>query len=237
LDFTEGYHAIFLQYKVTKNHDKQGHAFHNEIFENVTKYMSDKGINILIGQKTDSLLLLLPQKQFGGKKIEYVIHSFLSFLRKRLNYAIWFAGISSLYNKVIEAKEAFKEAQTASKLSTRDNPVTAFSELGILGVLVSEENKQAIRQMAELTLGNLYKKLDKNKVELIETLYTFLTNGGNFEQTAEQLTISISGLRYRLSKITNILGDDFRDPERRFQLLLALKSLMVLEDDWLEIKE
>ncbi len=237
LDFTEGYYAIYLQYKVKKSHYKLDHTFHNEIFETVTKYMSDKGINVLIGQKTDSLLFLLPQKQLGEKKIEHIIYSFLSFLRKRLEYAVWFAGISSLHSKVLKANCAVKEAQTANKLSTRENPVTAFSELGILGVLVNEENKQAIRQIAELTLGNLYKDLDQNKVELIESLYIFLTNGGSFDQTAEQMAISISGLRYRLTKITNLLGGDFREPERRFQLLLALKALMVVEEEWLEIKD
>ncbi|MCQ6282501.1 CdaR family transcriptional regulator [Bacillus sp. EB600] len=237
LDFTEGYHAVYLQYKVEKNQYKHDHTFHNEIFEAVTKYMSDKGINVLIGQKTDCLLFLLPQKQLGEKKVEHFIYSFLSFLRKSLNNAAWSAGISSLRSKVLDANSAIKEAQTANKLSTREFPVTAFVELGILGVLVNDDNKQAIRQIAELTLGNLYKDLDQNKVDLIETLYTFLTNGGSFEQTAEQMAISISGLRYRLTKITNLLGDDFREPERRFQLLLALKALMVVEEEWLEIKD
>ncbi len=121
------------------------------------------------------------------------------------------------------------------KLATNETPVTFFQELGILGVLITQDNKVAIRNMAELTLGNLYKDMDQGKVELIQTLYTFLTNGGNFEQTAEQMAISISGLRYRLTKITSLLGSEFRDPERRFQLLLSLKALIILDDGWLEI--
>jgi sugar diacid utilization regulator len=236
LDFTEGYYAIYLQYKLKKSHYKYDHSFHNEMFETVAKYMSNKEINVLIGQKTDSLLFLLPQKQLGEKKIEHFIYSFLFYLRKRLENAFWFAGISSLHSKVLEANCAINEAQTANKLSSCENPVTTFSELGILGVLINEENKLVIRQIAELTLGKLYKDLDQNKVDLIETLYTFLTNGGSFDQTAEQLAISISGLRYRLTKITNLLGDDFREPEKRFQLLLTLKALRIVEDEWMEIK-
>jgi len=237
LDFTGGYHAIQLKYIVPNKQDKLNPGLHNEIFESVTKYMSDKGIHVLIGEKTDSLLLLLPVKQLGEKKVEHVIYPFMSYLRKRLREIGWYAGVSSKYDRVLdEVKGAFNEAYTAVKLSTKDTPVTFFYELGILGVLVNDENKTAIRKLAEWTLGDLYKNLDESKVELIGTLYSFLTNGGNFEQTAEQLSISISGLRYRLNKITKLLGSDFRDPERRFQLLLALKSLIVLEDEWLDIR-
>lgn len=236
LDFTEGYHAIHLKYNITSGPNKLNPNFHNEIFECVIKYMSDQNIRVLIGQKTDSLQLLLPQKQLGKKQIGQIMYPFMSFLRKRLKDTIWFAGISLMHRQIVEeVKGAFREAYTAVKLSTREVPLTFFQELGILGVLITQDNKVAIRNMAELTLGNLYKELDQGKVELIKTLYSFLINGGNFEQTAEHLAISISGLRYRLTKITNLLGSDLRDPERKFQLLLSLKALIILEDEWLEI--
>lgn len=237
LDFTEGYYAIHLKYKSTSQSNKLNPSFHNEIFEAVTKYMSDNHVRVLIGQKTDSLLLLLPQKQLK-KTVNQIINPFMVFLRKRLRNTVWFAGISLKHNKVLEeVKGAVREASTAVKLATNETPVIFFQELGILGVLITQDNKVAIRNMAELTLGNLYRDMDQGKAELIQTLYTFLTNGGNFEQTAEQMAISISGLRYRLTKITNLLGSEFRDPERRFQLLLSLKALIILEDEWLEVQQ
>lgn len=104
-------------------------------------------------------------------------------------------------------------------------------------MLIQSENRTAIQKIAQLTLGKLYEDLDQNKVELVKTLYTFLINGGSFEQTSEQLAISISGLRYRLTKITAILGKNFQEPQTRFQLLLTLKALMLLEEGWLEIQE
>ena len=94
---------------------------------------------------------------------------------------VCFVGVSTLYNTVLEeVKEAFKEAHTAVKLATRENPIVFFHELGIIGVLVNDENRQAIRKIAQLTLGDLYKDVDQGKLELIETLYTFLSNGGKF---------------------------------------------------------
>ena len=179
--------AVHLKYKESNDKYNMDPSYHNEIFENVTKYMSNNEIHVLMGQKTDSLLLLLPQKQLGEKTIQSVIYPFMSFLRKRLHDADWFVGISSMHSSVLEeVKEAFEEAETAVKLTTKDTPVLCFTELGILGVVVNEGNKIAIRKMAQLMLGNLIKDLNQNRVELVKTLYVFLTNGGNLEQTAEQ---------------------------------------------------
>lgn len=232
LDFSDGYYAIHVKYADLNKHDNPQR--HTKIFEYVTRFMSDNGMHVLMGQKTDSLLLLLPRKQLGEREVEQFIHPFLTFLQKRISETVFFVGVSSMHTAVLEeVKEALKEAQTAVMLATKENPIMFFHELGILGVLVNDENKQAIRKIAQLTLGDLYKNMDESKQELLGTLYAFLSNGGSFEQTAERMAISISGLRYRLNKITNLLGSDLRDPETRFQLLLSLKALLLVEEDWL----
>ena len=40
-------------------------------------------------------------------------------------------------------------------------------------------------------------------------------------------TLSLSGLRYRLQKIEELLGHDLRDPFYNYQLYLALQSLLL----------
>ena len=55
-------------------------------------------------------------------------------------------------------------------------------------------------------------KAGSKKNELVKTLYVFLANGGNLEKTAMDITLSLSGLRYRLQKIEELLGHDLRDP-------------------------
>ena len=101
----------------------------------------------------------------------------------------------------------------------------------MLGILINDQNEQAIRKMIRDHLGVLYENLDKNKLELIETLYHFLEHGGNLDQTAETLALSKSGLRYRLNKITDLLDRDLRDSQRQFQLMMALKALKIVEHE------
>ncbi|MGM7634386.1 helix-turn-helix domain-containing protein [Bacillus sp. Hm123] len=64
-------------------------------------------------------------------------------------------------------------------------------------------------------------------------MYIFLLNGGNLEATADELALSVSGLRYRMSKIDQMLDVSLRDAEATFQLLLSLKSLKSIGKlDW-----
>ena len=65
---------------------------------------------------------------------------------------------------------------------------------------------------------------DKN-VDLIKTLYAYIENGININNTAKALSMSISGLRYRLSKISDILNIDLDDTKSVFSVYMALNVL------------
>ncbi|HLR80129.1 MAG TPA: helix-turn-helix domain-containing protein [Bacillota bacterium] len=57
-----------------------------------------------------------------------------------------------------------------------------------------------------------------------------LENGGNLEETAADLALSVSGLRYRIRKIEEILERDLRDPVENYQLLLSLQVLILIDE-------
>ncbi|BCJ88260.1 helix-turn-helix domain-containing protein [Effusibacillus dendaii] len=52
----------------------------------------------------------------------------------------------------------------------------------------------------------------------VQALYVFLVNGGNLEQTANDLSLSMSGLRYRIQKIETLIGQELRNPIVNYQL-------------------
>ncbi|MBT2730189.1 helix-turn-helix domain-containing protein [Bacillus sp. ISL-75] len=234
LDLSDHYHMIFLNYRFMKKCEEKEFTLHKNTFEAVSTFFRDKSINVLIGQQPDSIVLLFTEKQLNQQKIESTLLSLVSNLKKEIKNALFLAGISSQNSKIVDAGVAVEEARSAVRLSSRDKPVTSFSELGIIGVLINDQNENAIRKMIRDTLGDLCENLDSNKIELIETLYHFLVNGGNLEQTAENLALSKSGLRYRLTKITDLLGCDLRDPQRQFQLLMALKALKIVDHERLK---
>lgn len=69
-----------------------------------------------------------------------------------------------------------------------------------------------------------------DQLSLLKTLYYFLSNACNLEKTMEDLSLSMSGLRYRVKKIETLLGKDVRDPSYGYQLYLTLQILIVNGD-------
>jgi PucR family transcriptional regulator, purine catabolism regulatory protein len=231
LDLTGDYFTVVLKPSFQGNNEKNELSFHRALYEFVTTYFIDKGMNILVCQRADSLLMLIPENQLHGKKIQSVLQPFLTALKRSIRLGSFLIGISSKNIKLHEIKNAFDESRIALRFSTKEASISTFDDLGMIGVLINDQNEQAIRKIARLYLGKLYEKLDDNKLELIETLYHFLDFGGNLEQTADKLGLSVSGLRYRMNKITDLLDHDLRDPGVQFQLLLSLKALKIIENN------
>ena len=108
------------------------------------------------------------------------------------------------------------------------NKIMLFDSLGMVGPLINQNNEKEIRQIARNMLGSLIDHLDHKKLDLIKTLYIFLENGGNLEQTACDNALSLSGLRYRISRIEDLLKHNLRNPFYNYQLYLALQSLILI---------
>jgi PucR family transcriptional regulator, purine catabolism regulatory protein len=232
LDLSNHYHIVALTYKFLNTCDEKEFTLHKKTFEMVSTYLrKEENINVLIGQRPDTFILLITEKQVRQQNLEKMTRALVSFLKRNIKNALFLAGISSQNSNILEAGVAMEEACSAVRLSSRDEPITLFSDLGMLGILINDQNEQAIKKMIRDHLGVLYENLDKNKLELIETLYHFLDQGGNLDQTAETLALSKSGLRYRLNKITYLLDCDLRDPQRQFQLMMALKALKIVEHE------
>jgi PucR family transcriptional regulator, purine catabolism regulatory protein len=232
LDLSDHYHIAALTYKFLNTCDEKEFTLHKKIFDIVSAYFrEEENLNVLIGQRPDTLILLITEKQVRQQNLEKTIRALVSFLKKQIKNALFLAGISSQNSNILEAGVAMEEACSAVRLSSNDKSITLFSDLGILGILINDQNELAIKKMIRDHLGVLYENIDKNKLELIETLYHFLEQGGNLDQTAENLALSKSGLRYRLNKLTDLLESDLRDPQRQFQLMMALKALKIVEHE------
>jgi hypothetical protein len=57
----------------------------------------------------------------------------------------------------------------------------------------------------------------------IETLIGYLDCGGNIRRCSHELHVHVNTLRYRLQRISDIMNVDLNDPERRFNLQLAIR--------------
>ncbi len=223
LDLSKAYYIIVIQYHLSAKDIKKELILYEQILEATAHFFKRKGLNVLVGQRDSTIIIFLTEPR---ESVFELCQSFLKELANRCIVVECQAGISLKNDDILHAHDAYEEALTALRMTSRQMPVVTFESLGIVGILINSNNEAAVEKIAKYKLGKLYDgELDEKKIELLNTLYTFLLNGGNLEGTAEALALSVSGLRYRMNKIDQMLDGCLRDPETNFQLLLSLKSL------------
>ncbi len=109
-------------------------------------------------------------------------------------------GISDESDDIETVLEYIDESFIALRMSA-EKKMIHFSDLGIVGVLINSKNINGIKKIAKQELGPLYNLSDAKMYELIKTLYVFLANGGKLQKTMDDLSLSMSGLMYRINKI------------------------------------
>jgi len=58
---------------------------------------------------------------------------------------------------------------------------------------------------------------------IADTLLAWLQSGENAGEVAQRIHVHPQTVRYRLRQIQELFGDQLRDPDRRFELQLALR--------------
>ncbi|WP_102691324.1 XylR N-terminal domain-containing protein [Rummeliibacillus pycnus] len=220
------YYIIVLSFRSKQYDIEEELILTEQILEEVIQFT--KAINnILIGKREDKIVLFIQENPITVLKSQ--CNKLLNYLTKHFSNHYFFMGISSKGVNLDRAYIHLDEAMLSSQITNLNEPLVLFDELGIVGLMLHSNNKDMIKIKAKQMLGQLVHK-NKLKSELLYTLYIFLQNGGNLENTRMQLSLSMSGLRYRLEKIELLVGHDIRDPNINYQLLLSLQVLMASGD-------
>ena len=90
-----------------------------------------------------------------------------------------------------------------------------FSDIGSYQILFYTEDKAKLLVFRDRYLKKLYEADLEGTSQLMETLHTFLLQGGNMMQTSETLFIHRNTLQYRLERIETITGRNINGYQAR----------------------
>ncbi|WP_197046747.1 XylR N-terminal domain-containing protein [Oceanobacillus salinisoli] len=227
LDLFQAYYIVVIDFQFPNKDYKEELSFLEEVMNQTSSYYKKQGIQVLMGHQSNKLVLLFLNNEIEKKGIQATCAYYLDYLSKTYPSVSFRAGISMQSDEIEKASESYTEALTSVRMATKGNNLVAFQSLGILGPLINKNNKKEVEAIATYTLKPLCDDLeDYKKIELVKTLFVYLLNGGNLEQTASDLALSLSGLRYRIGKIEKLLEQDIRNPEVSYQLLLSIQALI-----------
>ena len=235
LDLNHPYRIFIVKCCVHEQTPEEELAFYENVLEKTATFFKDRKLNILFSQYTNLLTFLVPKNKDQQIDIDELCTEYLDYLSEEFPFTNFLAGISLLTEKIGDAKDCYEEARTALRMAGPKNRIVSFEKLGMMGPLINANNEKEIKRIASYTLGSLSENITDKKKELLHTLYVFLLNGGNLEQTAADIALSLSGLRYRLQKIEDLLDKDLRNPATNYQLLLALQALILIGEIELDL--
>jgi hypothetical protein len=135
-------------------------------------------------------------------------------------------GVSGPVVGLTELQRAHDEAaacaQVMEALGAGGRAVTP-AELGPYRSLLTNTGRGDARRFVDSTVGALLRHDRERHTDLAATAETFLRSGSRHALAAEQLHIHPNTLYQRLDRITSVLGADWREPDRAFDIHLALR--------------
>lgn len=200
-----------------------------EVNEELVRYIhlffKERNINAIVSQKSGKIIILIEYSSFKELCIKQskFINQLLKHCLRRFARYTFFVGVSSVVQNIDQLSILYDETLAALKAKNPKKQVQYFEDLGIESVLFQLSDDTLINRFVDKQVGELL-EVDKN-FDLIKTLYAYIENGININNTAKALSMSISGLRYRLSKISDILNIDLDDTKSVFSVYMALNVL------------
>jgi DNA-binding PucR family transcriptional regulator len=107
------------------------------------------------------------------------------------------------------------EARSAAGLARADETLTP---------LLLFENEELVARIATRRLAPLDDLTPKARARMEETALAYVQQQGNAAAMARALDLHPQTVRYRLTRLRELLGDDLDDPDARFELELALRA-------------
>lgn len=201
----------------------------NELLQIANSYFKVNLPGTLCGKLEEQIIILLPAASMVEKKnisdlIKGLEKNIKSYFPK-LNICIGVGRVvKNASDYILSYKQAVKALDVSALLEVQ-NQILFFDDLGSLAVLLEARNKKELLDFMEQKLGPLLSYDQKYGSTYIETLDTYLKNE-TIQKTACELSLSVSGLKYRLNKIAE-LGYNINSAQERFDMQLALNIFKI----------
>ena len=117
-------------------------------------------------------------------------------------------------------------------IDSRQHLVRCDEHLSTLRIFSDEQLAGLLRRAAgrrlAARLGPLQRLRPAQQDRLAETLLAWLQTGCNANEVAQHVHVHPQTVRYRLRQVEDLFGDQLRDPDRRFELEVALRARHML---------
>jgi hypothetical protein len=152
-------------------------------------------------------------------------------LRERLGGAT--VGVATSAGGAGGITDGWREArQTLAAMLRlgRTGEVSDPAGLGLARLLLGGNGPQDLEEFVDRTVGPVLRYDAARETQLAATLDAWLATGGALRDTAERLHIHPNTVTQRLDRVGQLLGDGWRQPDRKLDLQLAMQMVRLRRD-------
>ena len=135
-------------------------------------------------------------------------------------------GISQKFEDFLDLKYYTRQAVSALKEGQKKNsegPFFFYKNYFIEDMINSLEKDASLQSFCHPQILSLKKHDDDSGSEYVKTLYHYLLCGKKLTEAADSLFIHRNTLKYRLSRIQELVDYNFNDTENVFQTLASCR--------------
>ena len=187
--------------------------------------------SVLLTEDDDLILgvLSFPKQQNAVVLARRLLMDMLDNLRNACKHVRVTVGISSPNLGVEQIAGAVQEAREAIRVNmhlSNERPLVSLEELGIYRILCELRSSKVMQEFCHTMLQPILES--DNGEELLKTLESYYNNECNLRKTAEELYLHKNSVKYRLSRIEQLLGWSITEPDMELNLKLCLKYCQIL---------
>lgn len=219
------------QYLKLKDFEKEERlaSIRDEIYRISIRKTESYFLRPIYASFSDSLVFILNSNEMDEEVFKKAIVDFSENLKKTISQNFPFTvtiGISEDKDDVLKIDKAFKEAQMSIKIGRilhKGNYIMDYSKLGVFKILYSIYDNMDVKEFMDSKIGVLIEHDEKYSTQFLPTLMTIINNDWNLKKASEEMFLHYNTLKYRYSKIEELMEKDLSLSENRLDLSLAIK--------------
>ena len=138
---------------------------------------------------------------------------------------VWI-GVGRPQHDQVNLQQSYEEALTALGVAQQLAPegsLRDFASLGIYRILCGTPDREELHTFVSNEIGPLLSYDEEHQTELVKTLGTFLRSGGSLADSARKLWVHPNTVKYRLGRISEMIGPFRELPDKRLAIEVALR--------------
>lgn len=173
------------------------------------------------------ILVIQSFKNSSTDSIQKLSKSTIEAVRRLLPRAV--IGISGTLS-ILEADKGIFQAYTASKSGAHNaNGITYFQNLGVLRLIMDMQGRRELENYFSEIYQPIQKYDNKYHSHLLDTAVAFIENNMDYIRTSKAMFVHENTVRYRLSKVRNLIPYGANDMDFQQTLYIFYKIMKLRE--------